>query len=72
MNQDNVKGDFMEEAIQQNIDKFAHMDFDQLLSAYAIAYKANDVATFTDYRGEIMDRVRTLRVAQSKFKSVLL
>lgn len=62
----------MEDATMEQVNKFAHMTIDQLLSAYAIAYKADQIETFKEYRKEILDRIRIVGEAKRKLQSVEL
>lgn len=71
---DNTKEDVIEEAMAMSApeNKFAEMNIDQLLSAYAIAFKEDRVEDFREYRAEILERVHAVRRAQYGLKNILL
>jgi hypothetical protein len=71
-NQDNIKGTMVPEPQMLDENKFAYLTIDQLLSAYAIAYKAGDIETFKENRAEILRRVRAFSEAKRLIRDIVV
>ena len=72
MDRDYVKGEVAEENVQMQVNPYVDMTIDELLSRYAIAFKEGDIEAYTNYRGEIVNRVGILRNAQYALNKVRL
>lgn len=57
---------------QQQEDKFANQDIDELLSRYALAYKNEDFESSQEIRHEILRRIGSLRTIQYTLNNILL
>ncbi len=62
----------MDDTATQQVDPYADITIDQLLSMYAIAYKDGKVELFTEYRNEILKRVRAIDEIKYKLNNISL
>lgn len=70
MNEPAING--ADEVTAQDVSRFHDIDFDELLSLCAIAYKQDNLDEYRECRTELLDRVQKLRMIQHDLGHILL